>query len=138
MTQREELFAALHKHVAQRTGMDYRNYGDWKAFRSEYNEVLRDGKDARTMLTLIALKPHVFPLELLLEDLSGHGRLSFEGGDIRYCTGQYWPTEYRSAVCRYLRDTYVRGMRAQGYSYEEVKKIAGREFGRGIRNRWFF
>jgi hypothetical protein len=82
-----------------------------------------------------------------------------EGFIIDYCTGQYWPTEYRRAVCEVLasaiwawkRDQCMpaptlhhntetgetlhryKGLRAGDYLRANLK----REFGRGMAARWF-
>ena len=46
----------------------------------------------------------------LRENLYG-GRLTWDGDKLDYCTGQYYPVEYRKAICRALASaiwTYFR------------------------------
>src|SRR5208282_1873377 len=66
---------------------------------------------------------------------------------IEYCTGQYWPTEYRRAVCAILAyalwdhrreslnaNTDNRPARSLG---DEIRTSFKREFGHGVASRWF-
>lgn len=131
----------LLKFVNRRTGMDVRNYAqNWrdseglKAFRSEYREILRDGRDARTMI--LACR-HLVPAAMLLEQGRTSNRLTYGPDGFDYCVGQYWCTEYRAAACWYLRRCYRDALIDQGYSWEQVKQRAKRELGLGIARRWF-
>jgi hypothetical protein len=92
------------------------------------------------------------------------GRLTIDPntGSISYCTGQYWPTEYRRAVCAvlasavwaWLRDECMPAGSRQGATdgamlYRNpagrgfvsagdwLRTKAAREFGRSIASRWF-
>jgi hypothetical protein len=78
---------------------------------------------------------------------------------IDYCTGQYWPTEYRKATCAVLSQaiwawTSAHAMPAPTLHHnsetgETVQRFKGlrvgdylrasfrREFGRGMASRWF-
>lgn len=41
---REQLLELLHKHVAQRSGIDWRDYaGDREAFMGDYRPMLQEG-----------------------------------------------------------------------------------------------
>lgn len=142
---RDKMLDDLLTHINRRTGMDFRDYASsWmdkdgiQAFKEEYREVLRDGKDARTLLAAMRWRALSISMEILYLN-QVNGRLTYNperGWD--YCVGQYWPTEYRSAACRYLRDCYVQAGRSAGKDYETIKKEARRELGRGIVNRWFY
>lgn len=144
-TTKDQMLQALAKHIAKRTGMDIRNYAsNWgdtegvRAFRSEYRSVLRDGVDARILLQAVWRRSFI-DIDLLLLNQE-NTRLTFNKikDEWDYCVGQYWATEYRSAVCRYLRDCLVSALRREGYDYERIKKELRHELGRGIINRWFY
>jgi hypothetical protein len=137
----EQILNDLLEFVNGRTGMDIRNYArDWrdsdgiKAFRSEYREILRDGRDARTMIRACR---HLVPAAVLLLQGRTNDRLTYGSKGFEYCVGQYWCTEYRAAACWYLRRCYREALMAQGCSWDEVQQRAKRELGLGIARRWF-
>jgi hypothetical protein len=146
---KENLVEMLRRFIAQRSGIDRRNYqSDWRdtagaaAFATDYREILRDGRDARRLLEYVAGR-HGITAAQIVNATSGNGRLEFvyagDGLRLDYCTGQYFATEYRAAACsmlaaivwRYLADDYENDGAA------EVRKAARRIFGRGVASRWF-
>ncbi len=104
----------------------------------DYQRILRDGRDARELLRHIELRDSITGAML---EQSLTGRLSYRMGAIEYVTGQYFPTEYRAAVCRALAECIWHWLRYGGgtldTSGEGVRKAAVRAFGRGIASRWF-
>jgi hypothetical protein len=137
----DQILDDLLKFVNRRTNMDIRNYAKgWsdmeglKTFRSEYREILRDGRDARTM---ILASRHVVPAAVLLLQGRTNERLTYGSNGFDYCVGQDWCTEYRAAACWYLRRCYEETLMAQGCSCGEIQQLAKREFGLGIARRWF-
>lgn len=142
---KETLLHALGAFISQRSGIDPREYasGDYKAsreaFLGDYRPILKHGKQARAMLAWVSRK------SITAQDLmkaAESGRLSFAlNGDtatVDYTVGQYFPTEYRAAACRYLASViwgYFRD--GCGYSAEQIRNAARREFGRGIASAWF-
>lgn len=100
-TLKTSIVEALHRFIRQRPGLDYANYGDPVAYRSELRRITRDLNHARTLLRHVELSG-VTGQELL--DAARSGRLKFEatldGVKVDYCTGQYFPVEYRAAVAR--------------------------------------
>jgi hypothetical protein len=139
MKTKEALVTALHKFIAQRSGIEWGNYGGSReAFMGDYCQILRDGKDAREMLRYIAGRDSITGAML---EQSLTGRLSYRNGEIEYITGQYFPTEYRRAACRALAECLWHWLRYGGgtlnTSAEGIRKAATREFGRGIAKRWF-
>jgi len=60
---------------------------------------------------------------------------------IDYCTGQYWCTEYRPAVCRLLSTVIWYWMRENALPRpnmgDYIRKTARRELGTSIAQRWF-
>jgi len=141
---REQVLQALEKHINQRSGIEWRDYySSWsdtegrKAFSLERYEIAKDGKDARTLLLAVATRD--ISADAVLSACRC-GRLSYnpDKGAFDYCTGQYFPTEYRAAACRVLATALWDYLRDQGYTTrEQIQKWARAELGRGICNRWF-
>jgi hypothetical protein len=99
------ILAALHTFIRQRPGLDWRNYRDRQAYRGEVRDITRDLKHAETLLRKIELAHSITGRDLLQAAKYSGGRLSLtetpDGVRVDYCTGQYWPTEYRRAVARF-------------------------------------
>lgn len=101
-TLKTSIVEALHRFIRQRPGLEYGNYGDPQAYRAELRSITRDLNHARTLLRHVELSG-VTGQELL--DAARGGRLRIEatpdgGVKVDYCTGQYFPVEYRAAVAR--------------------------------------
>lgn len=145
----------LDKFVNQRSGLEFCNYGDVKAFRAEQRSITRDLHHYRAIRGAVAWRSftreqwndafRAFSGRLQLVDL-GDGKFRLD-----YCTGQYFPTEYRRAACAVLssllwddwrdsasategKPTYQPGIVNMG---DYLRNKAKREFGRTIANRWF-
>ena len=136
-----QLIQALRAWVAQRPGLEFGNHGDWSTYRSEVRSIGKDLQHARKMIDYVAWHDSI-SAEMIL-DAAKSGRLSIvvDGNKVRvdYCTGQYWPTEYRPAVCRLLSSVIWYWMRANDprRSGEMIRKTARRELGASIARRWF-
>ena len=106
---KQAILAALDAFVRQRSGMEFGNYGDVKSFRSEQRSIARDLHDYRQLCRAVELRESVTADMLLNASSSAFsGRLTIgevapDGVfDVDYCTGQYFPTEYRKAACAVL------------------------------------
>ena len=136
-----QLIQALRSWVAQRPGLEYGNYGDLSAYRAEVRSITRDLQHARALLNYVAWHDSITADMILDRARSGRLSIKVEGNKVRvdYCTGQYWPTEYRPAVCRLLSSVIWDWMRANDprRSGEMIRKTASREFGTSIAQRWF-
>ncbi len=65
-----------------------------------------------------------------------------DGFSIDYCVGQYWPTEYRRAVCAVLASAIWNRLREDlppeiENRGDAIRKNARRELGRTLAARWF-
>lgn len=101
-TLKTSIVEALHRFIRQRPGLEYGNYGDPQAYRSELRRITRDLNHARTLLRHVELSG-VTGSNLV--DAASTTRLNIqqvdgEGVRIHYTTGQYFPVEYRAAVAR--------------------------------------
>ena len=134
MTTKAELISALRAFAAQRPGLEFANYGDISSCRSESRRIQRQLADARALLAAVEERDSI-TAENILAQLDG--RLTWDGTELDYCTGQYWPVEYRAAVCRSLSSVLWAFWRDCGCNRKGIRAQAARNFGRGIRDRWF-
>lgn len=162
------LLEALSKFIAQRPGLEWGNYGDATLYRSESRSITKDRHHAETLLRYVALRDSITAEDIIKaskESFSGRLTITAEGDGFRldYCTGQYFPTEYRRAVCAVLASaiwsrivedmppsdgtkvcTSVYGgntYEVQTYqgvqAGEYIRKQARQELGAPIARRWF-
>lgn len=135
--EKHEIIHALRKFINQRSGMDWRNYGDAKSYRAEQRRIIKDGAHARTLLAYVEAS------SITAKDLAEAfqrgfgGRLSWDGERLDYCTGQYFPTEYRAAVCAVLASAIWHHWRDGCETANAICQAAKRNFGRTIADRWF-
>jgi hypothetical protein len=180
---KQAIIDALTRFMNQRSGLEFGNYGDVKAFRAEQRSITKDLHHARELMRAVAWRDAIDADVLIKAAASAYsGRLtivpplqsykrspcsdsSSPAWRIEYVTGQYFPTEYRRAVCAVLASVlwyYTRekampkpgtrpiGLRDAGDGagkYWDGKRwlSAGdwlrahfrKEFGRGIASRWF-
>jgi len=143
---KETIIAALRAWIAQRPGLEYVNYGEPTSYRAELRAIARDKKDAQTLLTAVELS--AVTVDQLKDAFRAYsGRLTWEedgkgGGRLDYCTGQYWPTEYRKAACAVLAQALwdeARGALPEGTPEPGniIRARFRRLFGRSIQARWF-
>lgn len=165
------MIAALRAFINQRSGIEWANYncGDYKrsreAFNGDYRPILKRGRQARAMLAVVEACDDITADDLIEASRAFSGRLQFVERDGRvgvdYCTGQYFPTEYRAAACAVLASAlwahFRKGMpSADGHAKrthgtfttehdtyggltagEFLRKQARQQFGRGIAADWF-
>ncbi len=107
---------ALRAFINQRSGIEFGNYGDVKAFRAEQRGIQKDRRAALELLRAVELSSEIGADELIKAAQSAYsGRLTIVETlpdraspsvpttfAIDYCTGQYFPTEYRRAACAVL------------------------------------
>jgi len=155
---KQAMLAALGAFIAQRSGIDYQNYGQREAFMGDYRPILQNGKTARMLLRQVELRDSITADDLMAASRAFSGRLQFEERDgkvaVSYCAGQYFPTEYRAAACAVLAralwdytaskgmpDPVVGANGDKTYSGlsagEWLRKHFRRELGRSIANKWF-
>ena len=153
MVDKSTIIAALDAWIRQRPGLDYGNYGDWTAYRSEVRSIGKDLQHARALLNYVAWHDSITAEMILSAAQSGRLSIVVDGNKVRvdYCTGQYWPTEYRPAVCRLLSSVIWHWMRENApvdagpidkFSNLQnvgpwIRKAASRELGTSIARRWF-
>jgi len=156
ITEREKILALLSAHIEQRPGLEFANYGNVASYRAEQRAIGQDLAHARILLSAVRWRESIDATQLREAFSSSFsGRLSITDGPqpgqlrLDYCTGQYFPTEYRRAACAVLASAlwaYTRGCAMpDDAALARIKQTPGdwlrehfrREFGRTIAKRWF-
>ncbi len=140
-----QIIDSLRTFINQRPGLEYANYGDLVSYRAEMRSITKDLHQARELLRYVGLRDSITGADIIAASKNAYsGRLTINAdATIDYCTGQYWPTEYRRAVCAVLaqavwawkRDQCMPADTAQPGDY--LRASLKREFGRGMAARWF-
>lgn len=97
---RDRIMTALWIFICQRPGLEPGNYGTGADYLAEARRISRDRRVALQLFYAVNASGH-----LSADYLTGQtGRLTWdeERGAWDYCTGQYFPTEYRPAASRLL------------------------------------
>lgn len=136
----------LVKFVNQRPGLDFSNYGDVSAYRSESREITKDRQDFFELFALAARRVNNLDQQLTeyLTNTSDRLQLNKEG-QLEYCTGQYFPTEYRPAANRVLRTIIWNSFRDEKDSEgkevysdgHQIRKAIRRNISRRVANNYF-
>ena len=142
-TEKSAILSALRNWISQRPGFDSRNY-DAAGYRADCRRVAKQRRDALEMLRFIELSGSITSpmLNAAFHDAFS-GRLSWDGVRLSYCTGQYWPTEYRAAAAAVLASAIWAWLRDECCPHDEphkgdwIRSAARRNFGRGLASRWF-
>lgn len=159
---RAELLALIAAHVNGRPGFDWHNYGDAASYRADMRTAARQKNDALAMLAAIGWRDSI-DADAIRKALQSGGRLTLsDDGRLEYCTGQYYPTEFRAGACRVLSsllwdywrenmpppsndDDVSRGVASPRYKYrgrtmcagDYLRRKAREELGAGLASRWF-
>jgi hypothetical protein len=143
-TLRENILSTLSHFIKSRPGLEFANYGDVSAYRSELRGITRDRHHAEELLAAIGWRKSITAEKLLNASRGAFsGRLSITatetgGARIEYCAGQYYPTEYRRAVCAVLSSALWDYWRENGADTgDKIRARARAELSRSVANRWF-
>lgn len=132
-----KVLEALQTFVNQRPGFDPRNYGSAAGYREDYAPVLKDKAAFREMARYCEL----FSVDLekyAKENTTGRLTYDAEKGRFDYCTGQYFPVEFRAAACRFIAGAIWDYWRACDYDNgDKLRKKARKEFSRRTASRFF-
>ncbi len=149
MDKKQQIIAALRAFIGQRPGLEFGNYGDVTSYRAEMRAITKDLHHARWLLRDVELRDSITAAMIIdaSRRSSRFRRLSIVERDdgaieIDYCAGQYWPTEYRRAVCAVMasvlwnwkREYY---MPARGYVLGDGVKFATEAEARAYADEMF-
>lgn len=143
MTTLEQYTAALRAFILQRPGFEPANYaGAPAAYRADYARCLADRNDALALLAHVSRASDTATMELSIADALRSGRVEWDAStqSLDYCTGQYFPTEYRNAACQLLARAlwaYWRGNAPADCSRDVMMRIARDVVGKRLARRWF-
>lgn len=137
---KDALLQAIDAFIRQRPGFEPGNYGDRASYMIDVRRATRDLNHARALLRWARLSS--VPYDVLAGTMTQRDRLSWDGARLDYCTGQYWPVEYRAAVVRALcsavwafaRD-YCGKDRCNGATREEIERYARDSLPRAVARR---
>ena len=143
--QKTDLIETLRAFAAQRPGLEWANYGDAASYRAESRDITRDLNHARQLLRAVEWRDSITAEDILSAARGAYsGRLSIREGKegkpvIDYCAGQYFPKEYRKAVCAVCASALWDYMRRNNPSLDGngLRKRFRAEFGAAIARRWF-
>lgn len=151
--ERDLILSALRAWVRQRPGLDPRNYissyrdtDGRRAYQGEARRIGQQLRDAEELIRAVEWRRTITSGELVTAlDRAFSGRLTWNPvlSRLDYCTGQYWPTEYRAAACAVLSRalwTYWRDDAApigKETVRDAIMRSAKANLPRGVFNRWF-
>ena len=126
----------LVKFVNQRPGLQFCNYGNVSAYRSEMREITNDRQDFFELLALASARIDGLDEKLSQYLTNTSGRLTIDkDGNLQYCTGQYFPTEYRPAANRVLVSLIWESYRNEEHADGSPLYKDGQEIRKAIRRR---
>ena len=136
------ILASLAYFIAQRPRLEFGNYGHFPTYNAEKRSITRDLKHAKVLIDRVSMSS--MPVDVLKEAFKTaySGRLSWDGVELDYTTGQYWPKEYRKAVCAVCAQALWNWYGSDvPYDVEnrgdKVRAIFQRMFPRQIAKKWF-
>lgn len=137
---KQTIINALRAFIEQRPGLEWANYGHAPSYRADARMITQQLHDASAMLAYIDRAGSISADDIIR---AASHRLTIEtmpdgSARVDYCTGQYWPVEYRAAVARLCSDVlWAQARDIDGLNLPGIQSRARRLFGRGIATRWF-
>jgi hypothetical protein len=126
----------LRKFAAARPNLEPGNYSSAADYRREARAIQKQLRDARAILSAcerLNIGPDAW------RDAMATDRLKIANGRAEFDVCQYWPTEYRLAVCRVGKSAIWSHLRdAMGCKTRDEIQLAAREYlPSSIVRRWF-
>lgn len=148
---KQNLIDTIATFAAQRPNLEPENYiSDWRDaegranYRRESRRITKDLHHARALLGYIARRDSITAADLIEAARHAYsGRLeikqTLEGYRVDYCTGQYFPTEYRRAVACVLSSAIWQRLAedSKEQTRETIQKAARRELGATLTREFF-
>ena len=104
-----EILYALRTFAQKRPQLEYVNYGNPSSYRQESRAITKDLNHARKLLGKVERSGITAQDLITASNEAFSGRLTIIPANsyndkikVEYCTGQYFATEYRKAVCAVL------------------------------------
>ena len=138
------VISAIIRFINQRPGLQFANYGDVSAYQHESRRITKDKHHAESLANYIMRRDSITAADIIEASKRAYsGRLQInqtaEGFDVDYCTGQYFPTEYRRAAACVLACAVWHRLAADkpGADADHIRKAARRELGRTLAREFF-
>lgn len=141
----ETLYKFANKRPRFEAGIYIRDHRDIEgraAYRAEVRNVTRDLHHARALLRRVELSGITAAEIITASREAFSGRLTITATDdgivkIDYCTGQYFPTEYRKAVAAVCARALWNYWKTDANDADRIRNTARREFSRAIARAYF-
>ena len=146
---KNEIINALYTFANKRPGLDPRDYirsyddSDGRSsYYAEARSITRDLTHARALLRRVELSGITAAEIITASREAFSGRLTITATDdgivkIDYCTGQYFPTEYRKAVAAVCARALWNYWKTDANDADRIRNTARREFPRAIARAYF-
>jgi len=147
---KNEIISALYTFAHKRPQLEWRNYSDSSSYLAEARAITKDLHHARALLRKVELSGITAQDLIKASTEAFSGRLTIMPANsytdeirIDYCTGQYFATEYRKAVCavlaRALWNHWVEDRKEGEFmtTRQKIRVLARAEFGRTIAQTYF-
>lgn len=141
------VISAMIRFINQRPGLEFANYGDVDAYRHDSSSITRDKHLAHRLVNYVMQRDSITAADIIEASKRAYaGRLEIkpaspdgESFDVDYCTGQYFPTEYRRAAACVLACAVWHRLAADkpGADADHIRKAARRELGRTLAREFF-
>lgn len=143
--QKSAVISAILQFINQRPGLEFANYNDVDSYRHDSRRITKDKHHAERLASYIMRRDSITAADIIEASKRAYcGRLEIkpngESFDVDYCTGQYFPTEYRRAAACVLACAIWERLAAdrqyQGGA-NDIRKAARRELGRTLAREFF-
>lgn len=133
---KDSIMQAMTDFVEQRPRLEFANYGNISAYRSDSRKITQQLSDARAMMREVDINTMGVPTlcNAALGDRLDIVRRADGSWVLDFAACQYWSVEYRAAVCRVLARALWTFWRDHN---QDPRKAARQYLGRGIASRWF-
>jgi hypothetical protein len=142
---RDQLLDTLRIFAEKRPGLEFADYGDVENYRRESRAITNDLHNARELIRAVELS-NITAEQIIKATSAFSGRLMItpteSGYRLDYCAFQYFPTEYRKAVCAVLAaalwDYYRTDIpKDTDHAGDYLRKIFRRNFSRPVYSGYF-
>ena len=139
---KQKIINALYTFAQKRPQLEYSNYGNFSSYSQESRAITKDLHHARALLRRVELSGITAAEIIEASREAFSGRLTITATDegvvkIDYCTGQYFPTEYRKAVAAVCARALWNYWKTDANDADRIRNTARREFPRAIARAYF-
>ena len=131
---RARVIQLLRSLVESRPSLALSSYNAYRAYKDDSNKLSLQLRDARRLLDEIDKRKRITCSAIIAGVDSGNGRLQLRNGSLTYVAGQYYPMEYRAAVCAAAARILTKFWATEPKSAVVMSRAA---LGTGIIKRWF-